>query len=439
MKSQRETMLEAQSQVGSKDPSDPAATVADCQQNPVDTCKARQKSSWKLLFLVTQDFSFWERRRPLAREAQAAGAEVWVMTCPGPFAERLKLEGFRVIPWQVSRASLNPLRELKAFLQVLRVYRSLQPELVHHFALKPVVYGGLAARIYRTISCVHSIVGLGSAFTAEHRTTHFVRWLLVLLLRTALKRKDARCIFQNQDNLNDFVRSEIVRADQAVLVRGSGVNTQQFIPRPELRGVPVVILPGRMLWEKGVREFVAAAELLRARGVSARFALVGEPDAGHATSIPVSQLREWDASGVVEWWGQQDDMREVFARSNVVCLPSYGEGVPKVLIEAAASGRALVASDVPGCREVVRHGENGFLVPAHSTEALAHALATLIEDAPLRTRMGACGRVIAIRDFSEELVLTQVLAVYRNLLEDRQPGDAVASFDRQHEYPSVSR
>jgi glycosyltransferase involved in cell wall biosynthesis len=439
MKSQRETMLEAQSPVGAKGPSEPAAPVADCQQNPVDACKARHKSSWKLLFLVTQDFSFWERRRPLAREAQAAGAAVWVMTCPGPFAEKLKLEGFRVIPWQVSRASLNPLRELRAFLQVLRVYRSLQPELVHHFALKPVVYGGLAARIYKTISCVYSIVGLGSAFTADHRIMPFVRWLLLPLLRTALKRKDTTCIFQNQDNLNDFVRSKIVRADQAVLIRGSGVNIQQFIPRPELRGVPVVILPGRMLWEKGVREFVAAAELLRAQGVSARFALVGEPDAGHATSIPVSQLREWDASGVVEWWGQQDDMREVFARSNVVCLPSYGEGVPKVLIEAAASGRALVASDVPGCREVVRHGENGFLVPARSTEALVHALATLIEDAPLRATMGARGRAIAVRDFSEELVLTQVLAVYRNLLEDRRPGDAIASFDPPREYPAISR
>jgi len=439
MKSQRETMLEAHSPVGAKGPSEPAATVADCQQNPVDACKARHKSSWKLLFLVTQDFSFWDRRRPLAREAQAAGAEVWVMTCPGPFAERLKLEGFRVIPWQVSRASLNPLRELAAFLQVLRVYRTLQPELVHHFALKPVVYGGLAGRICKKIACVHSIVGLGSAFTAEHRTMHFVRWLLIRLLRTALKQKDATCIFQNQDNLNDFVRSDIVRADHAVLIRGSGVKMQQFVPRPELHGVPVVILPGRMLWEKGVREFVAAADLLRARGVSARFALVGEPDADHVTSIPVSQLREWDASGVVEWWGQQDDMREVFARSNVVCLPSYGEGVPKALIEAAASGRALVASDVPGCREVVRHGENGFLVPAHSTEALVHALATLIEDAPLRARMGARGRIIAVREFSEELVVTQVLEVYRNLLEQRRLVDAVAGCDQPREYRAVSR
>jgi glycosyltransferase involved in cell wall biosynthesis len=439
MKSQRETTLKAQSLAGAREPSEPAPTVAECQQNSVDAPKAQHKTNWKLLFLVTEDFSFWDRRRPLAREAQAAGAEVWIMTCPGPFAEKLKLEGFRVIPWQVSRASLNPLREFDAFLQVLRVYRSLQPELVHHFALKPVVYGGLAARIYKKISCVQSIVGLGSAFTAEHRIMHFVRWLLVRLLRTALKRKDATCIFQNQDNLNDFVRLEIVRANQAVLIRGSGVNTQQFIPRPELRGVPVVILPGRMLWEKGVREFVAAADKLRERGISARFALVGEPDTGHATSIPVSQLREWEASGVVEWWGQQDDMPEVFARSNVVCLPSYGEGVPKALIEAAASGRALVASDVPGCREVVRHGENGFLVPAHSTEALVHALATLIEDAPLRARMGARGRAIAVREFAEELVLSQMLAVYRNLLEHRRPNDAVAGFDQPREYPAVSR
>ncbi len=438
MKSQRETMLKSKTLIGARVPSERAATVADCQQNQVDACKARHKTSWKLLFLVTEDFSFWERRRPLAREAQAAGAEVWIMTCPGPFAEKLKLEGFQVIPWRISRASLNPLRELSAFLQVLRVYRSLQPDLVHHFALKPVVYGGLAARIYKTIFCVHSIVGLGSAFTTEHRTMHFVRWFLLLLLRTALQRKDATCIFQNQDNLNDFVRSEIVCADQAVLIRGSGVNTQQFVPRPELGGVPVVIFPGRMLWEKGVREFVAAAELLRSQGVSARFALVGEPDAGHATSIPVSQLREWDASGVVEWWGRQDDMPEVFARSNVVCLPSYGEGVPKALIEAAASGRALVASDVPGCREVVRHGENGFLVPAHSTEGLVRALAKLIEDASLRARMGARGRAIALREFAEELVLTQVLAVYRNLLEHRRLDDAVAGVDQGRESPAVS-
>ncbi len=170
-----------------------------------------------------------------------------------------------------------------------------------------------------------------------------------------------------------------------------------------------------------------------------RFALVGEPDADHVTSIPVSQLREWDASGVVEWWGQQDDMREVFARSNVVCLPSYGEGVPKALIEAASCGRAIVACEVPGCREVVRHGENGLLVPVRNPEALAHALTTLIHDAALRARMGCRGREIAVSEFAEDLVLSQVIEVYRNLLEHGRTGNAIAGFGQPREYPAASR
>lgn len=415
------------------------ATVKDRQKDPFDVCGVRQKASWKILFLVTEDFSFWARRRPLARQAESEGAEVWVMTCPGPYAEKLKHEGFRVIQWRVSRASLNPLRELHAFLQVLKAYRSLQPDLVHHFALKPAVYGGLAARMCKEVSCVHSIVGLGPVFTSQHWTMRCVRGLLVPLLRTALKRNPSTSIFQNQDNLDDLVRREAIRADQAVLIRGSGVNTAQFVPRPEPDGVPVVILPGRMVWEKGVREFVAAADRLRAQGVSARFVLAGEPDPDHTTSIPRAQLREWDESGVVEWWGQQDNMPEVFARSNLVCLPSHGEGVPKALIEAASSGRAIVASDVPGCREVVRHGENGLLVPAHDSAALAGALATLLQDASLRVRMGSRGREIALREFAEELVLTQVLAVYRDLLGHRWPDGAQARSGGPQECPAVSR
>ncbi len=417
---------------------DAPARVEDRQKDPLDASTVRRDPSLKVLFLVTEDFSFWARRRPLARKVRDAGAEVWVMTCPGPFAEKLKREGFRVIPWQVSRASLNPLRELHAFLQVLKAYRSLEPDLVHHFALKPVVYGGLAVRMCKEISCVHSIVGLGLAFTGPRWTMRSVRRLLLPLLRMALKRDASTTIFQNQDDLNDLVRWEAVRADQAVLIRGSGVNTAQFVPRPEPDGVPVVILPGRMVWEKGVREFVVAAEMLRAQGVSARFVLVGEPDVDHTTSIPVAQLREWADSGVVEWWGQQDNMPGVFARSHLVCLPSYGEGVPKSLIEAAASGRAIVAFDVPGCREVVRDGENGLLVPAHTTEALVRALATLIQDAPLRARMGARGREIALREFAEELVLTQVLAVYRDLLGHRWPNGAHAHSVGPQEYPAVS-
>ncbi len=415
------------------------ASGPDLREVPLDVRPAQHKASWKILFLVAEDFSFWARRRPLARRAQEAGAEVWVMTCPGPFAEKLKREGFHVIPWDISRPSMNPLRELKAFLQVAKVYRSLRPELVHHFALKPVVYGGLAARFCKEVSSVHSIVGLGPAFTGRHWTMRLVRRLLLPFLGLALKNDSSISIFQNQDNLDDLVAWETVQAKQAVLIRGSGVNTAQFVPRSEPAGVPVVILPGRMLWEKGVREFVAAAEILQARGIPARFVLVGEPDPGHTTSIPETQLREWADSGVMEWWGQQDNMPEVFARSNLVCLPSYGEGVPKALIEAASCGRAIVACEVPGCREVVRNGENGLLVPVRNPEALAHALKTLIHDADLRARMGCRGREIAVREFADELVLPQVLAVYQDLLERRWPHGVPAPSNGPREYPATSR
>ena len=397
----------------------------------------RHKAQWKLLFLVTEGFSFWARRRPLARKAEDAGAEVWVMTRPGPFAEKIRGEGFRVIPWHVSRASLNPLRELYACLQVLRALRFLHPDLVHHFALKPVVYGGLAARMCQDILCVHSIVGLGPAFTSPRWTMRVLRRLLVWFLRMALNREGSTIIFQNNENCQVLVRRQIVRPEHCVLIPGSGVNTSQFVPQPEPSGVPVVILAGRMLWEKGVREFVAAAAILRARGLTARFVLVGEPDADHASSIPLVKLREWVGSGVVEWWGQQEDMPGVFARCHLVCLPSDGEGVPKALIEAASSGRPIVASDVPGCREVVRHGASGLLVPPGDTEALASALETLVMDAALRGRMGACGREIALRKFSEELVLAQFLEVYRNLLGHRLPNIAPARSPCIEEPPTV--
>ena len=415
------------------------AHAIELQEVPLDGRGAPNKASWKILFLVAEDFSFWARRRPLARKAQEAGAEVWVMTCPGPYAEKLKREGFRVIPWEISRPSMNPLRELRAFLQVVKVYRSLRPELVHHFALKPVVYGGLAARLCKQVSCVHSIVGLGPSFTGRHWTMRLVRLLLLPLLRLALKNDASISIFQNQNNLDDLVALGTVPAERVVLIRGSGVNTAQFVPRPEPFGVPVVILPGRMLWEKGVREFVAAAEMLQARGVSARFVLVGEPDTGHTTSIPETQLREWAGSGVVEWWGQQDNMPEVLARSNLVCLPSHGEGVPKSLIEAASSGRAIVACEVPGCTEVVRDGENGLLVPPQNPEALARALATLIQDPALRAKMGARGREIAVGEFADELVLPQVISVYRNLLERRWPDGLPARPNGPRGYPAASR
>jgi glycosyltransferase involved in cell wall biosynthesis len=223
--------------------------------------------------------------------------------------------------------------------------------------------------------------------------------------------------FQNPDDLAVFIDKGIVSKEKTVLIKGSGVDTSIFKTTPEVEGLPVVVLASRMLWAKGIQEFVDAVRILSDSGVKARFALVGKSDPANPSAIPTDQLQSWNEGGVVEWWGHKSDMPGVFGQSHIVCLPSsYGEGVPKVLIEAAACGRAIVTTNTPGCREIVRHGENGLLIPVRDSKALADALRTLIENPDMRARMGARGREIAVAEFSEEKVIEQTLFVYGELL-----------------------
>jgi glycosyltransferase involved in cell wall biosynthesis len=231
-----------------------------------------------------------------------------------------------------------------------------------------------------------------------------------------------RAIFQNVDDQNDLVREGIVRSEDARLIRGSGVDVSRFVPSEETPGDPVVILASRMLWSKGVGEFVEAARLLKKRGVRARYVLSGRVDTENPGGIPEEQLATWQAEGVVDWWAYREDMPRVFAETHIVVLPTYyGEGVPKVLIEAASSGRPIVATSERGCREIVRDGENGLLVPARDPVALADAIATLVGDPVLRSKMGTRGRQIVIDEFSMKHVNAKTLAVYQELLGDRWP------------------
>jgi glycosyltransferase involved in cell wall biosynthesis len=381
----------------------------------------------RILFLASDAWYFWAHRLPIARAVCKHGAEVLVMTVPGDKSVALESEGFRIIPWRVSRGSLNPWREIAGFLQVMGAYRRVRADLVHHVGLKPVVYGGLAARFCGRIPSINAFSGLGHLFASTSLKMRLLRRLVLIMLRHALSIESAKSIFENPDDHSLFVNAGVIPSRRAVVIRSVGVNLREFSPQPEPKGLPVVLLPSRMLWEKGIGDFVKAAENLRARGVSGRFVLVGSPDPANPTSIPETQLSVWTGSGVVEWWGQRDDMPSVFAQSHVVCLPSYREGIPRVLIEAAASGRAIVTTDSPGCREVVRHGENGLLVPPRSPEALAGAMATLLGDASLRAQMGVRGREIAVQEFSEERVVRETLSVYRDLLGVRWPRDVSES------------
>lgn len=372
----------------------------------------------KLLFLQTEDWSFWSHRMPLARAARNAGYDVVIAVRVETHGERILSEGFRLIALDWRRDSMNPFSEFLMLLAIVRLYVEEKPDIVHQVTAKPIFYGTIAAKLAGVRGIVNVLTGLGSIFSSNNLLARLLRPAVRLAFKTALSVSHSKTIFQNRDDLALFVSGGLVDAGRTALILGSGVDAEKFNFRGEPDGPPLVILPARMIWEKGIGEFVDAARLLTAAGVRARFALLGEPDAKNPDAVPASRLEQWKKEGPVEWWGNREDMPEVYAQAHIVCLPTYyGEGLPKALIEAAACGRALVAADMPGSREIVRHEETGLLVPPKDAHALAEALKRLIEDKPLRERLGKNASQAARNEFSQEKVAEQTLSVYRELLQ----------------------
>ncbi len=367
-----------------------------------------------LLFIVNEAGYFLSHRLPLALAAREAGWRVSVATAPGAGQETIRAAGFTAHSLPLTRSGANPWQELRAIGSTWRLLRRTKPDLVHCVALKAIVAGGLAARFAGSPACVFAIAGLGHVFIdsgAKHRLLGTLfRALLPLLVGDR-----ARVIVQNDEDLDLLGASATLRR-RAVLIPGSGVDLARFAPTPEPANPVAVLVAGRMLWTKGIGEFVAAARLLRASGVTARFLLAGASDPGNPAAIPENELAHWQHEGVVEWLGQRDDMHELWSRCHIACLPSYREGLPKSLVEAAASARPIVASDVPGCRDVVRDGENGLLVPPENAEALAGALRRLLEDGALRRRLGDRGRQIACERFGLRDVVAATLSLYEDLV-----------------------
>lgn len=373
----------------------------------------------RLLYLVTEDWYFCGHRMDLARGARDSGYEVIVATQVSDHADEITREGFKLIPIQLSRRNRDPISDVADVLELVGIYRKEKPDIVHHVGMKPIIYGGWAARSLREVAVVNAFAGLGYAFTGAKLTTRIARGAVVVLLKSTRKASfRRRAIFQNRDDFEALRACGLVTAEDATIVPGSGVAERVFVPTPEAPGDPVVLLAGRVLGDKGIREFVEAAEMIKSRGMKARFVVAGRLDPANPTSIPEMQLREWNASGVIEWWGQRRDMPKVLTECHIVALPSYREGFPKILLEAGASGRPVVATDVSGCREIVRDGENGFLVPVRDSKALAEALIKLIADPELRVRMGARGREIVLSGLTSGQIVPQILSVYAGLLRE---------------------
>jgi glycosyltransferase involved in cell wall biosynthesis len=371
----------------------------------------------KILYLVTEDWYFWSHRLPIARAAKEQGYQVVIATRVQAHGERIKNEGFKLIPLSMRRRSKNPVREIAALFQLYRIYRQEKPDLVHHVALKPILYGSLAAQFSGISNVVNALTGLGYVFTAQGAWASLLRKVVALLYRFAFSADNCRVIFQNPEDASLLTGKGIVSVEKTVLIRGSGVDVQLFTPaEEEPPGPPKIIIVSRMLKDKGIAELVAAAAMLNQQRIACQFLLAGIPDPENPASISEEQLLAWNREYPVSWLGYVDDVPILLKQCHIGVLASYREGVPKGLLEVAAAGLPVVATDVPGCREVVRHGVNGFLVPPKDPISLAEALTRLVQDKGMRQRMGKAGREIAVNEFSEEQVIRDTLNLYEKML-----------------------
>lgn len=372
----------------------------------------------KLLMFLSEDWFFCSHFIERAVAARDDGWDVVVLTHFNQSAGAIAARGIRPVGLGFDRRGLNPLAELGTVLDVWRVMRRERPDVVHNVALKPVLYGTLAALAAGIRAIVNAPVGMGYIFTSADRAARLLRLPVTLALRLLLDPGRGPVIFENPDDMDALVGQGMVRRQAAVLIPGAGVDLDLFPQRPEPDGPPRVVLTARMLWDKGVGEFVEAARALKARGVNARFLLVGTSDPLNRAAIPEERLRAWAGEGVVEWLGFRRDIPALLADAAIVCLPSYREGLPKSLLEGLAAGRPIVTTDVPGCRSLVRPGENGLLVPARDAAALTEALARLLGDPATRAAMGRASRAWA-EEFSQARINQATLRVYRGFLAGR--------------------
>jgi len=385
-----------------------------------DTSAARRPL--RVLLFANTDWYLFNFRLALAKAAREEGADVLLVSPPGPYGEKFRAEGFRWVSVPMVRRSLNPVREVVVLWALWRLYRREKPDIAHHFTIKCVVYGGLAAKLAGTRGVISAVTGMGYVFSSKELLARRLRPLVWRLLRFAISSRESRLIVQNPDDRRTVIDAGMMDASHVRLIAGSGVDTQRYHPRADAlcasgRTVSVVCAT-RLLWDKGVAEFVHAAQALRAQGLNIQFLLAGEPDAGNPASVPEEQLAAWREEGSVTLLGHVQDMPALMATADVVVLPSYREGLPRSLIEGAAAGLPIVTTDAPGCREVVEDGVNGILLPVRDVAALTTAIRKLVLDPALATRMGAASRQKALAQFDERIVLANTLAVYRELVPE---------------------
>jgi glycosyltransferase involved in cell wall biosynthesis len=364
----------------------------------------------KLLFFANTGWNLYNFRHHLITTLNEMGHDVHLLCPDDEYIQKLISEGFTWHPFTISRKGMNPIHEYGTIIDLDKILRQIAPDALFNFTPKCVIYGSLTARSCNIPNRINTISGLGYLFSGPRRNFVFLRNLIRLSYAYAMI--DSKVIFQNPDDMDEFIQRKIINKHQAFLIRGSGVDITKFHPQNENDGIPIIILPARLIKEKGAYEFEKAAEIIKSRGISARFVLVGKTDLDNPSSIPIEQINRWVEAGILEWWGWRLDMENIYPQASIICLPTfYREGTPKSLIEAAACGRPIIASDIPGCREIVKNNENGLLIPPRNASKLADAIEYLLAKPELCKIMGEKGRSLVENEFNNNDVTEQILRV----------------------------
>jgi glycosyltransferase involved in cell wall biosynthesis len=368
----------------------------------------------RLLYVTAEDWAFLSHRLPMARAARDAGFEVHVATRVSDGAA-IEAERFILHPIPFARGSLSPFAALRTIAALRYVHRTVRPDITHHVALQSCVLGAIAM-LGRPDYCVNAFIGLGYSFTSNSAKARALRRLIGTVLRFLVDRDGSVALVQNGDDLSALISLGIAK-DRVALIAGSGVDVARFTSLPEPQGPPTFGFVGRLLDDKGVRVLVAAHRLLRARGLDARLLIAGTPDAANPASVTEAEAKSWNEEPGVTWLGHVTDIAALWARAHVAVLPSRREGLPLSLMEAAACGRAMIASDVPGCREIVIHNQTGLLVPVDDAPALAQVMDRLAGAPELRARFAAAARTLVVEKFAADIIGRQTVQLYRRILQ----------------------
>ncbi len=379
-------------------------------------------NSKKVLINLTEDWFFLSHFLGRAIDAKKSGYDVWITCNIKKYRKSIEKHNIKIIPLALDRRSLNPFYEIYIILKYCCIFYKIKPNIVHNVGIKPIIYGSIAAKLINIRSVLNAPIGMGFVFSSKSIKAKLLKPFLLILLKFTLNRhhgknKKNRVIFENSDDMNYFLKKEIVNNKEVNLVRGAGVKIdKKIIKKRRINEIPIIALVARMLRDKGIYEFVEAAKILKKKQIKSRFLLIGDIDSKNPTSLDQSTLNKWNNEGFIEWLGWVEDIENILLKIDILCLPSYREGLPKSLLEGAAMGLPLVTTNTVGCREVVSDGKNGYLVPIKDSLNLSLAIEKLVNNKKLRTKMGKESFKIASSKFSSKIINSQTLLIYNELL-----------------------